>query len=207
MLRLARGRSYPCAGVCEGGSPGMRGAIRWRAPHCRRAVPPPRPLQTDSPVIAHAYPMVRSWRTVKMAGRMFDRGVLRSFSMSAYWLAALLIAAACGGPRSAGPIRPSPPGPFDLVRGLWGDYSGRCPDDYQYCKGERHAVCCPLASRCMEDDSGAYCARRTAHGEGGDPVAAICRPNEIACSYRGQTTCCDEDQQCCTVGGAPSCCP
>jgi hypothetical protein len=132
-------------------------------------------------------------------------------SMTAYWLIMLLFAAACGGPRFAGgPVKPSPPGPMDVIRGVWGDYGGRCPGDYRYCKGHGEAVCCPITSRCEEDAGGSYCEPRTAMGGGRDtnsePRATRCDPDEIACSYRGQTTCCASDERCCTIDGAASCC-
>ena len=78
--------------------------------------------------------------------------------MTARWLVVLLLAAACDEPRSmGGPIEPPPPGPMDVVRGWWGDYGGRCPGDYRYCKGQGEAICCPPTSRCEEDAGGAYC--------------------------------------------------
>jgi len=110
-----------------------------------------------------------------------------------------------------GPVKPSTPGPLDLVRSVWGDYGGRCPGDYQYCKGQGNAVCCPITSRCEEDEGGSYCASRSATAGVGardaEPRAPRCGPDEMVCSYRGQTTCCYSDQRCCTVDGAPSCCP
>jgi hypothetical protein len=39
-----------------------------------------------------------------------------------------------------------------------------------------------------------------------EPRATRCGPDEIACSYRGQTTCCGSDERCCTIDGAVSCC-
>ncbi len=131
--------------------------------------------------------------------------------MRARWLIVILLAAACASPRSAGgPVKPSSPGPLDLVRGLWGDYGGRCPGDYKYCKGSP-PVCCPIESRCEEDAGGPYCGPRdTTAGVGAsaaEPVAPRCRSDEITCSYRGETTCCPGDQRCCTIDGAPGCCP
>ena len=123
----------------------------------------------------------------------------------------VLLAAACGSPRSmGGAVKPAPPGPLDLVRSVWGDYGGRCPGDYKYCKGHGQAVCCPLTSRCEEDSDGSYCASRTAGVGAGravaEPSGRGCGSDEIACSYRGQITCCASDQRCCTIDGAPSCC-
>jgi hypothetical protein len=124
----------------------------------------------------------------------------------------VFLAAACAGPRSTlGPVKPSAPGPIDAVRSLWGDYSGRCPGDYRYCKGSTQAICCPITSRCEEDAGGSYCAPRDATAGYGAHAAEVparrCERDEIACSYRGQTTCCASDERCCTVDGAPSCCP
>ena len=131
--------------------------------------------------------------------------------MKACLFVVVLLAAACAGPRATGgPIKPSAPGPVDLVRGLWGDYGGRCPGDYQYCTGHGQAVCCPITSRCEEDaDGSSYCGSRTATGGAGWTAAAPaprCERDEIVCSYRGQTICCPSDQTCCTVEGAPNCC-
>jgi hypothetical protein len=132
-------------------------------------------------------------------------------SVKALCLAVLLVAAACGPRATGGPIKPSSPGPLDLVRSLWGDYGGRCPGDYQYCKGRAQAVCCPITSRCEEDAGGFYCAPRTAViGPGASTVEAparACRSDERACSYDGEIVCCAGDERCCTVDGAPSCCP
>jgi len=130
--------------------------------------------------------------------------------MNARWLVVLLLAAACaGGPRSTGgPVKPSQPGPIDAFRGLWGDYSGRCPGDYQYCRGHSQAVCCPITSRCAEDENGnSYCGSPGAGvGVSAAERAPGCAPDEIACSYRGQLTCCAGDQRCCAIDGAPACC-
>jgi len=126
--------------------------------------------------------------------------------MNARWIVVVLLLASCAGVRSTGgPVKPADPGPLDLVRSLWGDYGGRCPDDYRYCKGGGQAVCCPITSRCEEDAGGAYCASRGGAYVTEEP-ALRCRRDEVACSYRGQTTCCASDQRCCTVDGAPSCC-
>jgi len=124
----------------------------------------------------------------------------------------LLLVAACTGPRPmGGPVAPSAPGPVDLVRGLWGDYGGRCPSDYHYCKGDRDSVCCPMTSRCEDDADGAYCGapRSATAGVGRRPREAreyACSSDQIACSFGGRTTCCQSDLHCCVSDGAPACC-
>src|SRR5436190_21851194 len=106
--------------------------------------------------------------------------------MTTRWVFLVLLLAACGGIHSAGgPVKPAPPGPLDLVRSLWGDYGGRCPGDYQYCKGGGQAVCCPITSRCEADDGGAYCASRGGAYVTESP-APRCGPDERTCAYRGQ---------------------
>src|ERR1051326_8376313 len=131
--------------------------------------------------------------------------------MRARLLVVILLAAACAAPRSmGGPVKPAAPGPVDLLRGLWGDYGGRCPGDYQFCKGHGQPICCPITSRCEEDAGGSYCASRSATaGVGRRAFEARergCSSEEIACSFRGQTTCCPNDTRCCVSDGLPSCC-
>jgi len=76
---------------------------------------------------------------------------------------ALVALAGCA-PESRRAVRPSDPGPVDMLRGLFGDYRGRCPDDYTFCKSGRSSICCPYERGCCEDSQGAYCCSR----RGGD---------------------------------------
>jgi hypothetical protein len=128
---------------------------------------------------------------------------------------ALLLACGCATSRPPGAVSPAPPGPIDAVRSMWGDYSGRCPDGYQYCSAASQAICCPIQERCEEDSGGAYCVPRNGHreasGYGGydnapPPRASMCLEGEITCSYMGRTTCCASNQRCCAGDGGPACC-
>jgi hypothetical protein len=68
-------------------------------------------------------------------------------------LAALALAACEPGPHVRGPVQPAPPGPLDALRSVWGDYSGRCPQNYAYCEGDGQSICCPFTARCCEDET------------------------------------------------------
>ncbi|HZR80520.1 MAG TPA: hypothetical protein VFD92_05410 [Candidatus Binatia bacterium] len=124
---------------------------------------------------------------------------------------AVLFLAACAGNRY-GAVTPAPPGPVDLVRMAFGDYSGRCPATYQYCSGSSAAICCPIADRCEEDSGGLHCVPRAAAGGAyawdttGQPPPPACGPDEMACSYAGRTTCCASNLRCCASDGGPACC-
>lgn len=39
-----------------------------------------------------------------------------------------------------------------------------------------------------------------------EPRAMRCERDEIACSYRGRTTCCASYERCCTIDGEAQCC-
>src|SRR5882757_6962892 len=67
-----------------------------------------------------------------------------------------------------GPVTAAPPGPVDMVRSIWGDYSGRCPNTYAYCSAGGQAICCPTGARCEQDSGGAYCVPRA-----GQPAVAV----------------------------------
>jgi hypothetical protein len=129
-------------------------------------------------------------------------------------IALALLAWACQpAPLSSGGVNPAPPGPVDMVRSMWGDYSGRCPGGYQYCNGASHSICCPVGDRCEEDSGGSYCVRRTgereapAYGEAAaDHLPPACQPEEITCSYAGRTACCPSNQRCCALSDGPACC-
>lgn len=114
---------------------------------------------------------------------------------------------ACGPSPYPGAVKPAPPGPVDVVRSMWGDYGGRCPDRYQYCATSGQAICCPIEARCAEDSGGAYCAPRgAARAYGDERYAEPCLPDELTCSYAGRTTCCPGDRRCCAANGGPACC-
>lgn len=120
-----------------------------------------------------------------------------------------VVAWGCMPPPYPGAVKPAPPGPVDLVRSMWGDYGGRCPDGYQYCATSSQPICCPFEAACAEDSGGAYCAprgQRSSAGDYGAEPGPSCPPNDITCSYRGATTCCASYQRCCAVNGGPACC-
>jgi len=115
-------------------------------------------------------------------------------------------------PRRA--VRPAPPGPVDVIKGLWGDYSGRCPSDFEFCRGSRTSICCPEERGCCEDERGAYCCSRSERQNRGryederDWEGLSCRESDITCSFGGRTICCSGSggESCCTRNGQPYCC-
>jgi len=130
----------------------------------------------------------------------------------------LLLFCACD-PVSHGPVRPEPPGPLDMVRSLWGDYSGRCRSDYSYCQAEGQAICCPGGNVCCSDAQGPYCCSGRADASGGRyagqpppyggeprPIEPTCSAREIQCSHDGQTVCCAGSERCCADSRGPYCC-
>ncbi len=122
-------------------------------------------------------------------------------------LAFVLIGSCAAEPRHA--VRPDPPGPLDLIRSIWGDYSSRCPQDYDYCAARRHAVCCPVEDGCCEDADGPYCCSRRRRAEPPDEdrrVYAACNESEITCSHAGRTVCCASSDGCCAGPDGPYCC-
>jgi hypothetical protein len=128
-------------------------------------------------------------------------------------LATLLIAGCSPEPRRA--VRPAPPGPLDLIRGLWGDNSGRCPRDYAFCKSRGRSICCPDERGCCEDAGGAYCCSSRADRDGWDRNGGdddrrqpryTCALSEITCSHEGRTICCSSGDHCCAGEGGPYCC-
>ncbi|MBY0275678.1 hypothetical protein K2Z84_10060 [Candidatus Binatia bacterium] len=123
-------------------------------------------------------------------------------------VALALAAWACAPSSYPGAVKPAPPGPVDVVRSMWGDYGGRCPDRYRYCPASGQAICCPIEARCAEDSGGAYCAARGGPQDryGDERFAAPCAPEDLTCSYAGRTTCCASDQRCCAADGGPACC-
>jgi hypothetical protein len=130
--------------------------------------------------------------------------------------AAFVLAVGCTAD-ARGPVRPAPPGPIDLIRGAFGDYSSRCPAQYSYCRGTEGAVCCPFESGCCEDAGGAYCCGARASA-GSDPYDGDrrasgawnrdggCASAELTCSHEGRTVCCSSSDQCCAGSDGPYCC-
>ncbi len=140
-----------------------------------------------------------------------------------------LLAGSCAaGPRGAA-VQPAPPGPVDLVRILFGDYSGLCPRDYEYCRGGRHSICCPFARGCCAaaDGSPACCVEApgpypdeyvqrpggpaddaSGYGEDSDqpPPDASCPESELTCSQGGRRVCCSPRDGCCVDEHGPYCC-
>jgi hypothetical protein len=113
------------------------------------------------------------------------------------------------------PVRAAPPGPVDVIKSLWGDYSGRCHDGYEFCRGSRTSICCPGERGCCEGAQGAYCCSRSEQRDRGryqdyederDWEGSSCRASEITCSYAGRTICCSGGESCCTRSGQPYCC-
>jgi hypothetical protein len=151
---------------------------------------------------------------------------------------ALVMGICAAGPRdatAAGPrgpaVQPAPPGPLDLVRILFGDYSGLCPRDYEYCRGGRHSVCCPFSYGCCAapDGSAACCAEgpgayRDDYAQGPGPYAPpppppgyddgddrdqgddSCPSSNLTCSQGGRRVCCSRDDSCCVDSHGPYCC-
>jgi hypothetical protein len=141
--------------------------------------------------------------------------------------------AAAAGPRGAG-VQPAPPGPVDLVRILFGDYSGLCPRNYEYCHGGRHSVCCPFSYGCCAaaDGSPTCCVEAPgayrddyAQGPGSYPPPPppgyappppppgsddgdddSCPSTNLTCSQGGRQVCCSRDDGCCVDSHGPYCC-
>jgi hypothetical protein len=135
-------------------------------------------------------------------------------------LAILLIGSCAAGPHGA--VRPAPPGPFDLVRGLFGDFSGLCPENYEYCRGGRRSICCPDSRGCCEDASGPICCAHVyrdrdeewsrgdeSRGEEDRSTTTYtykCASSDITCSQEGRTICCSRNDGCCADENGPYCC-
>jgi len=136
----------------------------------------------------------------------------------------LLSVAACAAPPRGGGVRPAPPGPFDAVRAVWGDYSGMCPRNYDFCQAQRRSLCCPSWRGCCEDASGPYCCsappppgdyygqrREYEHeqyerDDGGRSQDAACDARDMMCSQGGRTICCPQRSRCCADADGPYCC-
>ena len=142
-------------------------------------------------------------------------------------IATLLMGSCAAGPRGAA-VRPAPPGPLDLVRIIFGDYSTLCPGDYEYCRGGRHSssICCPFALGCCEDASGAPgCCLEPPGAFRGDytqgpgeapdgeevyeqapPPESMCPASYLTCSQGGRRVCCPQPNGCCVDDHGPYCC-
>lgn len=130
----------------------------------------------------------------------------------------LLLALVFGGSCRAEPrgaVRPAPPGPLDLLRlGVWGDYSGLCPKNYEYCHAGRRSTCCPVERGCCDDGSGPYCCssppdRERYWDRGGEDERLPrydCDARDLTCSQGGQTICCGRSAGCCVDEDGPYCC-
>ena len=156
-------------------------------------------------------------------------------------IVAFVFACCLAGPRSAsagprdGAVQPAPPGPIDLVRILFGDFSGLCPRDYEYCHGGRHSVCCPFSRGCCAaaDGSPMCCVAAPgeyrddyAQGPGGyvpppppgappppppgddydQPADDSCPSTDLSCTQGGRRVCCSRDDGCCVDSHGPYCC-
>lgn len=143
-------------------------------------------------------------------------------------LLVLVSVAACVAPPRGGGVRPAPPGPFDAVRAVWGDYSGMCPKHYDYCQAQRRSLCCPSSRGCCEDASGPYCCsppppgdyygqredsgprenydRDDARDEYGRSSEYACDARDMMCSQGGRTVCCPRRSRCCADADGPYCC-
>lgn len=136
-------------------------------------------------------------------------------------LAILLIGSCAAGPRGA--VRPAPPGPVDLIRGIFGDFSRLCPDNYEYCRGGRRSICCPESRGCCEDASGPICCANVyrdrdeewSRDERRPPAEEQrsttrytyeCASSDLTCSNEGRTICCSRHDGCCADENGPYCC-
>ena len=149
-------------------------------------------------------------------------------------IAALLMGSCAAGP--AGPrgaaLQPAPPGPIDLIRIIFGNYSTLCPRDYEYCRGGQHSssICCPFVLGCCGDANGApiCCAEPQgasrddyvqrpgeASGGGGSyeevyeqapPSESSCPSSDLTCSQGGRRVCCPQPNGCCVDDHGPYCC-
>ena len=144
----------------------------------------------------------------------------------------LLMGSCAAGPRGAA-VRPAPPGPLDLIRIMFGNFSALCPRDYEYCRGGRHSssICCPFALGCCADVNGvATCcaeppgAYRDDYAqpppwearEGGEvyeqapppepPPESMCPSSDLTCSQGGRQVCCPRPNGCCVDKHGPYCC-
>ena len=67
--------------------------------------------------------------------------------MTRHLIPLVFLIAACVAPPRGGGVRPAPPGPFDAVRAVWGDYSGMCPKNYDFCRANHPSFMMSEANR------------------------------------------------------------
>jgi hypothetical protein len=145
-------------------------------------------------------------------------------------IAALLISSCAAAPHH-GAVQPAPPGPLDLVRMMFGNFSTLCPGDYEYCRAGSHfsSICCPFARGCCQRPNGApaCCVEAPAtYGRGyvpppgsdpGYPPSegvqeevlppdSLCPSSELNCSQGGRRVCCSTRDACCVDQHGPYCC-
>src|SRR3954468_11569785 len=111
----------------------------------------------------------------------------------------LLIALAfftCAADWDRRPVRPDLPGPIDLLRGVFGDNSSRCPHHYEYCSSQ---ICCPLEQGCCRDAHGSYCC--TSRGGAYDEGDRYYYHREEHTQTRHHEEQCDSDEVQCVQGG------
>lgn len=146
-------------------------------------------------------------------------------------IAAVLISSCAAGPHH-GAVQPAPPGPLDLVRIMFGNFSTLCPADYEYCRAGSHfsSICCPFALGCCERANGApaCCVEAPVMPRGGyvppprsapdhgapseeayeeaPPPDSLCPSSELNCSQGGRRVCCSTRDGCCVDQHGPYCC-
>ena len=141
----------------------------------------------------------------------------------------VLVLGGCVEPPRGG-VTPYPPGPRDALKIIFGqDYSGLCPEHYDYCNAGKGSICCPRGG-CCDDGNGPYCCEipgyypddrdrhdhdddrydrqpdydrddRSAPGGGGP-----CGGRATTCSRGGVTICCAEHEGCCSDSQGLYCC-
>ncbi len=139
----------------------------------------------------------------------------------------LLMGSCAAGPRGA--VQPAPPGPVDLLRMMVGDFSGLCPRRYEYCRGGRHSICCPVERGCCRDADGAptCCANSGSYrdeyaepqgrdydeddddddtDEAAPPPESSCPSSDLTCIQGERRVCCSRHDACCVDKHGPYCC-
>lgn len=141
-------------------------------------------------------------------------------------IATLLLGSCAAGPRGAA-VQPAPPGPLDVIRIMFGNFSTLCPRDYEYCRAGRNAssICCPFALGCCADANGVpvCCAEPPGAFRGGyppppppdaddevyeqaPPPESSCPARDLTCAQGGRRVCCPQPNGCCVDDHGPYCC-